>query len=193
MICEAATCLLSVRCSYREPCWSWENSMTWFVRSLSWRFGIRLLRKSSSSWLRFEASFIPPPSLHTHYMNVLQGSYSFVTMNFPDFSIINKCNIAWQKFSVKQSSFPPFTDFDPSPYSKELLDRMSECFTINFNCKNTVTVQRYPCSSHRQSCIPYFPWSQVKFPDISRSVKTTGITQCTLCSLSSCPKFTLSH
>lgn len=50
----------------REPCWSCENSMTWFVRSRSWRFGILLLRKSSSSWLRFDTSFIPFMSLQKH-------------------------------------------------------------------------------------------------------------------------------
>jgi len=68
--CTASECTgtrLSWCSNYREPCWSWENSMTWFVRSRSWRFGILLLRKSSSSWLRLDTSFIPPPSLHRHY------------------------------------------------------------------------------------------------------------------------------
>jgi len=64
------------RFSYLEPCWSWENSMTWLVRSLSWRFGILLLRKSSSSWLRFDTSFIDVPSLHTHHRRMYHTNTS---------------------------------------------------------------------------------------------------------------------
>lgn len=37
---------------YRDPCWSWENSTTWFRRSFNCRFGIRLFLKSSSRRLR---------------------------------------------------------------------------------------------------------------------------------------------
>ena len=59
-----------------EPCWSWENSTTWFTRSLSWRLGMRLLRKSSNSRLLPVTSFdrlaleqegnghIPNPCIH---------------------------------------------------------------------------------------------------------------------------------
>ena len=37
--------------TYLEPCWSCENSTTWFVRSFSWRLGILLFLKSSSKRL----------------------------------------------------------------------------------------------------------------------------------------------
>ena len=52
--------------SYLEPCWSWENSTTWLLRSFSCKFGILLFLKSSSKRL------LPVPSFERALANKMK-------------------------------------------------------------------------------------------------------------------------
>jgi len=70
--------------------------------------------------------------------------------------------ILWQN-----SRLLPIQSFLSTAMLRRCLDTMiSQLITYNFNCQNTARVQQwYPCSSHQQTSLQYFPRSQVKFPD----------------------------